>query len=120
MIGGAQFHVVDAFYVGKIRPQTYVCEGAILGNCLLLDWTDIPKGIGTRIIVVLIAANKGAEREYRSIAQQPSPRRGDVERLDLRTLVSLWKRITERISLADMEIIERIGILKPRTRVSKV
>src|ERR1044071_7893451 len=91
LVGRTDLDVVSAFDIGERSTQASICQCAILSDRLLLNRREIVKKIWTWIIVVLIAADEASQGKHRMIAQQSSPRRGDVERLDLRSLIGYAK-----------------------------
>src|SRR5262249_8161088 len=109
--------VVKAFDIGERSSQPGVCQRSILRNRLLLNRREIIKEIWTWIVVVVISADEPTQREHRVIAQQSSPRRRDVERLDLGPLICCAKRIACGIGLPKMKfIIKAVRVLEPRAR----
>jgi len=74
LIGSSDLKVVNSLHIRQIRPQASIRKRPILSHRLLLNWREIVELVATRIIVVLISADKSAQSEHRvllSIRVQP-------------------------------------------------
>src|SRR5207245_1257427 len=118
LVGGSHFHVVDAFYVREIGTQAGVGQRPVLPDGLLLDRAQVGERIVAGVVVVLVAPDKTAEREYRIWVERTGPGRSDVEGLDLRSLVGRADGIA--ILVGDVQVIERVRSLKPGTGEAQI
>src|SRR3984957_3341331 len=140
----SSLEIMDALYVGHARPNAGVQECSVLGNRGALEiLTEVPEGIGARIVVVVVPPHEAAQRQDGGRAKQVRPDWRDVECLDLRALVRRTQRIasgrvdderTRRITTrwrcwrchwhshgAGMELlVVGIGVLKPGSSVLKI
>src|SRR5580704_17162618 len=119
-----------------------VCKGAILcdGFALQAERPEVRERVVAWVVVICIAANKGAESKDGVGVDQARPARGDVECADLRALLLHADGLTTRCESATRGCgrskpaivnddakprrselrVERIGRLKPGTRVYDV
>ena len=87
--------VVFALHVGHVRTKSRVRQLSLLierrrrttGN----ESRAVREHVSARIVVKAILTNETAKREQRRGAEQAGPHRGDIERVDLRTLVLCWQ-----------------------------
>jgi len=116
---------VFALHVGHIRAQARVRQLSLLikrrrgatGN----ESRTVRKNVSTRVIVEAVLTDEPSEGEQRRGADQAGPHRRDIERLDLRSLVLRWQGDpSERVIHSDIQVVNRVGSLEPRTRVLKV
>src|SRR5208282_3058968 len=140
-VSDTHFHVVDALYVRQACASPSIRQRAVLSNGLQLQFGClVGKGISARVVVVLILPHETAQREDRLLINQACPRRRDVERSDLRTLIlrsygltvrsqasagrglSRWARWVRRVEGPTRPILRvvRIRRLEPGPAVAKV
>ena len=94
LVRNSHLHIVNPFHVRHTRPQARIHELPVLPDSLALEvGREIVERVRARIIVVLIAPHKSAERKYCGRTEQARPRRCNVEGLDLRNLVRRSERI---------------------------
>src|SRR5580658_9378559 len=116
-----------------------VCQRAILSNGFPLkaERPEVRERVVAGVVVIGIAANKGAECEHGIGVEQVRPARSDIERADLRTPILRTDGLTARCESATrgrgrgkpaivnddakpgrgVLRVERVGSLKPGTRV---
>jgi hypothetical protein len=128
---------VASLHIRNIGANTQVAQRAVLRNRLALQQrTEIVKRIAARVVVVVISPTKDAERKQSGRAKQVRPGGSQVERLDLRALIAgsqgiavgrIHEDCIRGIAIdpkpwrAEMKLrVERIGILKPGTRVARI
>ena len=120
LIRSSDLEIVDSLHIRQIRTQAGIRKRPVLSHGLLLDRAEISERVWAWVIVVSVPPNESAQAEYRSRTEESGPRGRDVESLNLRALVGCRKRIAEGVGLTDMQVVERIRILEPRSRESQI
>src|SRR5580704_2227355 len=139
--GCSRLDVVNAFHIRDIRAKACIGEFPVLAESLRLKVrSQIVKGVRARVVVKLIPTYKTAKRKHRGRPDQTCPGRRDVKRPNLRALIRRSQRLAgDRVEesrasgvaseplcgqssgVTWMELlVERIGSLKPGTRVAAV
>src|SRR5260370_25940417 len=141
LVRDSRLHVVNAFHIGDIGTEACICQLPALTEGLRLEVrSQIVIGVRARVIVKLISPHKATERKQRRGTDQARPSGCNVEGPDLGALIRRPQRIADHriknrcaCSIASKSysgelsavawvklLIERIGSLKPGTRVADV
>src|SRR5579863_8340971 len=104
---------MDALDVGDIRANPCVLKASALTESLSLQVrAEVIKRVGTGVVVVLILPQEAAESEYGFGSDHAGPRRRNVKRLDLRTLIARTERSSGyRVVEHKRQAQDRIGVI---------
>src|SRR5260370_40060373 len=121
----ACFDVMSAFHIRHVRAKSRVRQFPLLsqrgGRAAGNRSGAVRKHVSGGVVIKPVLADETPEREQRRRADQAGPDWGDVKRLNLRTLVLRGQRSAgERVVHSDVQVVNRIRSLEPRTRVLKV